>query len=153
MFQGGKNCKTDTKFIIRDTVQCMGENDCEGNWVLFCQSFPSGSFHKPLILLCQKADRIKTTATENKSNWSHGPQPCLTQWNYEQCCVGPPKMDGSWWRVLKKHDPLEKGRQTTSVFLAWVSHEQYEKAKRYDTERWTPQFGRCPICTWRRVDR
>ena len=27
---------------------------------------------------------------------------CLTQWNYEPCRVGPPKMDGSWWRVLKK---------------------------------------------------
>ena len=27
-------------------------------------------------------------------------QPCLTQWNYESCHVGPPKMDRSWWRVL-----------------------------------------------------
>ena len=23
--------------------------------------------------------------------------------------IGPPKMDGSWWRVLTKHGPLEKG--------------------------------------------
>ena len=29
------------------------------------QSLPSGSFHKPLILLHQKADRLKTTITEN----------------------------------------------------------------------------------------
>ena len=29
------------------------------------QSLPSGSFHKPLILLQQKADRMKTTITEN----------------------------------------------------------------------------------------
>ena len=29
------------------------------------QSFPSGSFHKPLILLHQRADRLKTTNTEN----------------------------------------------------------------------------------------
>ena len=28
--------------------------------------------------------------------------------------------------------------QITSVFLPWEPHEQYEKAKRYDTERWTP---------------
>ena len=28
--------------------------------------------------------------------------------------------------------------QTTSVFLPWEPHEQYEKEKRYDTERWTP---------------
>ena len=36
-------------------------------------------------------------------------QPCLTQWNCESCLVGPPKMEGSWWRVLTKHGPLEKG--------------------------------------------
>ena len=30
-----------------------------------CQSLPSGSFHKPLILLHQRADRLKTTITEN----------------------------------------------------------------------------------------
>ena len=29
--------------------------------------------------------------------------------------------------------------QTTSVFLPWDPHEQYEKAKRCDTERWTPR--------------
>ena len=29
------------------------------------QSLPSGSFHKPLILLHQRADRMKTTITEN----------------------------------------------------------------------------------------
>ena len=41
-------------------------------WVLLffrshfiCQSLPSGSFHKPLFLLCQRADRMKTTITEN----------------------------------------------------------------------------------------
>ena len=51
------------------------------------QSLPSGSFHKPLILICQRADRRKTRVKENFSNWSHGPQPCLTQWNYEPCPV------------------------------------------------------------------
>ena len=29
------------------------------------QSLPSGSFHKPLIILHQRADRLKTTITEN----------------------------------------------------------------------------------------
>ena len=52
---------------------------------------------------------MKTTITENYSNWWHGSQSCLTQWNYEPCQVGPPKTDGSWWRVLTNHDPLEKG--------------------------------------------
>ena len=59
------------------------------------QLFPSGSFHKPLIPLHQRADRMKTTITENKSNWSYGSQPCLTQCKYQPCSVGPPKTDGS----------------------------------------------------------
>ena len=29
------------------------------------QSFPSGSFHKPLILIHQRADRMETKITEN----------------------------------------------------------------------------------------
>ena len=43
--------------------------------------------------------------------------------------------------------------QTTSVFLPWEPHEQYEKAKRYNTERWTPQVGRCPIYYWGRAEK
>ena len=35
----------------------------------------------------------------------------------------------------------------------WEPHEQYEKAERYDTERWTPQVGRCPIRYRRRVEK
>ena len=62
------------------------------------QSLPSGNLPMPLILIHQRADRI----TENWPKWSHGLQPCVTQWNYEPCHVGPPKMDGSWWRVLTK---------------------------------------------------
>ena len=43
--------------------------------------------------------------------------------------------------------------QTTSVFLPWEHHEQYEKAKWYNTERETPQVRRCPICYWRSVQK
>ena len=38
-------------------------------------------------------------------------------------------MGRSWWRVLKKHGPLEREWQTTSALLPWEPHEQYEKAK------------------------
>ena len=31
--------------------------------------------------------------------------------------------------------------------------QQYEKARSYDTERWAPQVGRCPICYWRSVEK
>ena len=46
--------------------------------------------------------------------------------------------------------------QTTSVFLPWEFHEQYEKAKRWDTERWTPQSVGAQYATadqWRRNSR
>ena len=42
----------------------------------------------------------------------------LTQWNYEPCRVGPPKMDGSWWGVLTKCGPLEKGK--TIALTRWT---------------------------------
>ena len=68
---------------------------CEG------QSLPSGSFHKPLILIHQRADRMKTTIMENLPNWSHRPQPCLTQWNFEPCRVEHPRWmghGGEFWQ-------------------------------------------------------
>ena len=52
----------------------------------------------------------------------------------------------SWWKWKRRMK-----WQTTSVFLPWEPHDQYEKANRYDTERWTPQVSRGPICYWRRV--
>ena len=87
-----------------------------------------------------------------KLNWSHGAQPCLTQWNYEPCHAGPPKRGHGreFWQNM-----VHWGRewQATLVFLPWEPHEQYEKAKRYNTERWTLQIDNCPICYWRKVDK
>ena len=59
--------------------------------------------------LHQRADRMKIRVTDYEPNWSHGPQPRLTQWNYEPRRVGPPKVDRSRRRVLTKRGPLEKG--------------------------------------------
>ena len=42
-----------------------------------------------------------------QTDWK--PHCFLTQWNHEPGHVGPPKMDGSLWRVLTKRGPLEKG--------------------------------------------
>ena len=36
----------------------------------------------------------------------------------EPCCIGPPKMEGSWWRVLKKRCLLEKGMANHFSILA-----------------------------------
>ena len=35
----------------------------------------------------------------------------------------------------------------------WPTHQQYEKSQRQDTQRWTPQVARCPICYWRSVEK
>ena len=53
-------------------------------------------------------DLVNIKVIYSKPNWSHGSQPCLTQWNYQACCARSPKTDGSWWRVLIKCGPLEK---------------------------------------------
>ena len=82
------------------------------------QSLPSVSFHKPLILIHQRADRMKTTITKKQSNWSHEPQPCLTQGNYEPCPAGPPKTDGSRWQILTKCGAMEKRMSNHLSILA-----------------------------------
>ena len=52
---------------------------------------------------------------------------------------------GEFWQNLVH---WRKEWQITPVFLPWEPHEQYEMAKRYNTRRWYPQVGRCPICYW-----
>ena len=37
---------------------------------------------------------------------------------YEPCHEGPPKTDGSWWRILTKRGPLEKGMANNFSILA-----------------------------------
>ena len=79
------------------------------------QSLPSGSSISLLSFSIRgqtdwKPQSQKTNQSEHK--------PCLTQWNYEPCCVGPPKMDGSWWRGLTECGPLEKGMANHFSILA-----------------------------------
>ena len=62
-----------------------------------------------------------------------------------RCWSCYPAMWSSWrTRHVSKHlikgRPLERERQPPLVFLSWEPHEQYEKAKKYDTERWTPRL-------------
>ena len=51
----------------------------------------------------------------NLITWTTALSPSM---NYEPCRVGPPKTDGSWWRVLTKHGPLEKGTANHFSILA-----------------------------------
>ena len=80
--QGGNTASPNKENWMKDLLSMVTPIRTRPS-VPLSQSLPSGSFHKPLILLHQRADRLKTTITEDKPNWSHGPQPCLTQWNYE----------------------------------------------------------------------
>ena len=58
-----------------------------------------------------------------------GSQPCkgtcVTQWSSEPCHAGPPKTDGSQWRVLTKYGPLEEGMTNHSSILGarnpWIA--------------------------------
>ena len=65
----------------------------------------------------------------------------------------PRWMDGSWWRVLTKRDPLEKGMANHFSILALRAPWTVWKGQKQDTERWTPLVSRCPICYWRRVEK
>ena len=89
---------------------------CESQWTPGVGDGQSG------LVCCDSWGRKESDTTErliwSEPIWSHGPQPCLTQWNYEPCCVGPPKMDGSWGRVLRKYGPLEKGMANHFSILA-----------------------------------
>ena len=75
----------------------------------------------------------RTTALSNSMKLSHA------VW-------GHPRRAGHGGEVWQNVVHWRREWQTTSVFLPWEPHEQYEKSKRWDTERWTPQIGRCPIC-------
>ena len=66
---------------------------------------------------------------------------------------GHPRWAGHGGEVWQNVVHWRREWQTTSVFLPWEPHEQYEKAKSLDTERWNPQVGRCPICYLRSVEK
>ena len=59
--------------------------------------------------------------------------------------------DGSWWRVLTKCGPLEKGMATLQQSCL-ENPVNSMKRQKDNTERWTPQVSRYPICYWRRVE-
>ena len=127
------------------TWPCPSEQDTVFTTVSISHQEASTSFYPHPLEGRQNANH-----NPRKPNWSHGSQFCLTQWNYEACHVGPPKMDGGefWQNVVH----WRREWQITSAFLSWGPHGQYEKIKRYEIERWSPQESRCPIYCWRRAE-
>ena len=76
------------------------------------QSLPSASY--PFPLEGRQTENQNHRKVTKLITWTTA----LAQWNYEPCHVGPPKMGGSWWRVLTKRGPLEKGMANHFSILA-----------------------------------
>ena len=55
-------------------------------------------------------------------------------------CAGPPKADGSEWRILKTCGPLEDKMANHSSILAGRNSCTVLRAKSYDTGRWVPRL-------------
>ena len=105
------------------------------------QYLPPGSFHKLLSSSIRGQTECKPQSQKTKLiTWITVLSNSVKLWGMP--CRAT--QDG-WWGVLTKCCPLEKGMANHFSILALRTHEQYEKAKQYDTERWTPQVGRYPI--------
>ena len=57
-------------------------------------------------------------------------------------CVGPPKMDRSWWRILTKHGPLEKGMANHFSILALSPMNCMKREKTVKLKDEPPQVNR-----------
>ena len=57
------------------------------------------------------------------------------------------------WVIAESSDKTwSTGGGSTPVYLLWEPHEPYKRLEKYDTERWTPQVWRCPLCYWGREE-
>ena len=102
--------KEKTDYKTRLKIYWARPHPSEQDPVSLSVSLPSGSFHKPLILLHQRADRLKTTV----------PLTNLITWTTALSnSMKPPKTDESWWRVLTKRGPLQKGTADNFSICAW----------------------------------
>ena len=82
--------------------------------------------------------------------------PCLTQWNRSHAVQGHPRRAGHGGEFWQNGVHWRREWLTTSVFLPWELHEQYEKAKRNNTERWIPRSVGAQYATreeWRNISR
>ena len=60
-----------------------------------CTSLLSSSIRKEKKQGSQSHRLQNENHNHRKPNWSHESQPCVTQWSYEPCLAGPPKLDRS----------------------------------------------------------
>ena len=93
------------------------------------QSLPSGSFHKPLILI-HEGRQNKNHNHRKLAKLTTWVKPCLTQWNYEPCPLRLSRMDRWWWRVMTKRGSLEKGMANHFSIFALRSSWRVWKGKK-----------------------
>ena len=100
----------------------------------------------------QRADRLKPQS-QKTSQSAHRTTALSNSMKLRYAVWGPPRWTSHGEELWQNAVHWRREWQTTSVFLPWEPHEQNEKAKWQDTERGTPQVGRCPICYWRSVEK
>ena len=89
--------------------------------------------------------------------WSHGPQPYLTQWNYEpHYMYGQPRRTGHGGEFWQNVVHWRREWQITSVFLPWEHQEEYEKEEYRTLKDELPRWGNAQYATgdqWRNNSR
>ena len=87
----------------------------------------------------------------------------ITQWNYEPTYLNSVKLWTMPCKATRDRCIMVKNSDKTwstgggmanhSSILAFRTPWTVWKGKRHDTERWTPQIGRCSICYLERVEK
>ena len=93
---------------------------------------------KPYSQKTSQTNHTRTKALSNSMKLSHAVR-------------GHPRWAGHGGEVWQNVVHWRRERQTTSVFLPWKPHEQYEKAKRTLKDEHPRSVG--IICYWRRVEK
>ena len=116
------------------------------------QSLPPGSFHKPLSFSIRGKIEWKPQSQKlaNRITWTTTLSNSMKLWAIPFRAT---QDNGSWWRVLTKCHPLEKGMANHFSILALRSPWTVWKSKKVWHWKMNSQVDRCPICYWRRVEK
>ena len=140
------------------------------------QSLPSGSFHKLLILIHQRADRLKTAITKKLIKlitWTTALPNSMKLWSMPSRATQDGQVmvessDKTWSTGEGNGKPLQYSclenpinsmkrqkymtlKGTPQVGRCTICYSM--KRQKYMTLKGTPQVGRCTICYWTSVEK
>ena len=95
----------------------------------------------------------KPQSQKTNKKWAHAPQICITYWNCESSCAGPPKVDKPWLRFLTKCGQLEKEMTNHCFILALRTPLTEWKGKKIWNWKMRFQVSRYPISYWGRAEK